>query len=207
MTASTASAPLTSCELRTIRLLGDLGAKFGRVHRLAVKSPAEAVRALMVLKQGFREYLEGDGRRFKLFVKRAGVRDVEREIHMHHAPDAEFVIAPLISGAKRGWAAIVLGVALVGLALTNPVGWEWLAQGSLGYTIAVGVGFSMVLNGVSQLISPQPKFESPENKPSYLFNGPVQTAQQGYPVPVGYGELIIGGAPITASTWSEDLPK
>src|SRR5574344_1910257 len=36
-------------ELRTIRLYGKLGAKFGRVHRLAVSSCAEAMQALAVL--------------------------------------------------------------------------------------------------------------------------------------------------------------
>ena len=48
----------TTQELRTIRLGGVLGKRFGRVHRLAVDSPAEALRALSVIKAGFREFME-----------------------------------------------------------------------------------------------------------------------------------------------------
>jgi len=40
-------------KLRTIRLYGPLGTRFGREFRLAVDSPAEAVRALCVLLPGF----------------------------------------------------------------------------------------------------------------------------------------------------------
>ena len=40
--------------------------------------------------------------------------------------------------------------------------------------------------------------ERPENKPSYSFNGAVNTTAQGHPVPVGYGRLIVGSAVISA---------
>ena len=36
---------------RKIRLKGELGKRFGKVHKLAVKTPAEAIRALCVLKK------------------------------------------------------------------------------------------------------------------------------------------------------------
>lgn len=44
-------------KLKTIRLHGPLGAAFGRVHRLAVSSPAEAVRAMCALYPGFKAFL------------------------------------------------------------------------------------------------------------------------------------------------------
>jgi predicted phage tail protein len=34
--------------------------------------------------------------------------------------------------------------------------------------------------------------ERPENKPSFLFDGPVNTITQGHPVPVGYGKAFVG---------------
>lgn len=43
--------------LRTVRLYGKLGARFGRIHRLAVASAAEAVRALCALRPGFEREL------------------------------------------------------------------------------------------------------------------------------------------------------
>ena len=41
-------------------------------------------------------------------------------------------------------------------------------------------------------------YKAEENK-GYLFNGPVNTTQQGLPVPIAYGELVVGGAVISAS--------
>lgn len=43
--------------LTIIRLYGALGARFGRVHRLAVKTSAEAVKALSINLAGFESYL------------------------------------------------------------------------------------------------------------------------------------------------------
>jgi len=64
------------------------------------------------------------------------------------------------------------------------------------------VGTAMILGGVAQMIAPTPKAnepsERPENKPSYSFNGAVNTTAQGHPVPVGYGRLIVGSAVISA---------
>ena len=67
----------TKTELRTIKLSGFLGKKFGRVHRLAVDSPAEAIRALSVNINGFREFLEnshknGVAYRFLVVHRRIG---------------------------------------------------------------------------------------------------------------------------------------
>ena len=36
------------------------------------------------------------------------------------------------------------------------------------------------------------------------FNGPVNTTAQGNPVPVIYGEMIVGSATISAGIYSED---
>lgn len=59
-----------------------------------------------------------------------------------------------------------------------------------------------------QLISPQMKGlsakDSAENKPSYNFNGAVNTTAQGNPVPLGYGRMIIGSAVISAGIYAMD---
>ena len=67
----------------------------------------------------------------------------------------------------------------------------------------MGFGISMVLGGVVQLLSPQQTYDSaaserPENRPSYNFNGPVNTTAQGHPVPLCYGRMIVGSAVISA---------
>lgn len=197
----------TSQPLRTIRLLGDLGRRFGREHRLAVASPAEAIRALCVIRPGFRQYVESRERWFRVLVRKAPVADFRRELHVQHDPLASFTIAPVIGGAKSKFFQIILGVALIAFAVLNPaLAAVAIAKTTVG-AIATNVGLSLVIGGVAQLLAPTPDYAEPvENQPSYLFNGPVQTTQVGYPVPVGYGELIVGGARISTGIWSEDIP-
>ncbi|WP_260627457.1 tail assembly protein [Pseudomonas protegens] len=44
----------------------------------------------------------------------------------------------------------------------------------------------------------------PNNRPSYSFNGAVNTSVQGNPVPLLYGRMIVGSAVISAGIYSED---
>jgi hypothetical protein len=46
--------------------------------------------------------------------------------------------------------------------------------------------------------------DKPENQPSYAFNGPLNTQAQGNPVPVLYGELIVGSAVLSAGITAKD---
>ena len=202
----------TTQQLRTIRLLGDLGRRFGRVHRLAVATPAEAVRALCVLRRGFREHMDTRERSFRMTVRGAPIVDWDSEPHMRRPPDAEIVIAPVLRGAKSKWAGIALGVIIVAAAFATG-GASLTATGGLAFSgmagqIAFQVGVSMVLGGLAQLLAPTPKLESPSDGTTagYRFGGAVQTSAQGYPVPIGYGELMVGGAQISTGAWSEDIP-
>jgi predicted phage tail protein len=58
------------------------------------------------------------------------------------------------------------------------------------------------------MLAPQPKTpgtpDRPENKPSYVFDGPINTAAQGNPVPVCYGRLIVGSQVISAGMVAEE---
>ena len=60
------------------------------------------------------------------------------------------------------------------------------------------VGVNLALAGVSQLLAPGPETEDQQEE-GYLFNGPVNNIAQGLPVPVCYGELMVGGSPISVS--------
>ncbi|WP_416740186.1 hypothetical protein ACM1ZW_03960 [Pseudomonas sp. NFX71] len=63
-----------------------------------------------------------------------------------------------------------------------------------------------------QMLSPVPKSPSQqeqattENKPSYLFNGAFNSTQQGLPVPVIYGKMLVGSSVVAVGTWAEAIP-
>ena len=202
-------------ELRTIKLGGALGRKFGRIHRLAVESPAEAIRALCVLKQGFREFLEGSERNgfgYKVLTGNVAINkdEAEQTLHIAHGAQTTFTFAPKAIGAKSGLGQILLGVVLVVAAFWT-AGWSLTAL--MGSVAAKGVamfGASLILGGVTQMLAPKIKTGDPKeddkSRPSYLFNGAVNTTAQGQPVPILYGRLMVGSAVVSAGITSKDIP-
>ena len=69
----------------------------------------------------------------------------------------------------------------------------------------VAAGLALLSAGASVLLSKPPKFddfreiEEGKKKVSYLFDGPTNAANEGGPVPVGYGRLIVGSQVIQTS--------
>ena len=202
-----------SDQLRTIRLYGYLGAQFGRVHRLAVASCAEAVQALCVLLPGFERELMTSKDRGVGYACFLGRRNLADDQLCDLAGHEDIRIAPVVQGAKRGGLfTLVLGAALFFAApyLVNPAMAGLLGEGgAMVFGAGVGsMGKLLMLSGVTQLLSPQQKglstADGPDNGASYNFNGPVNTSAQGNPVPLLYGELIIGSASISAGIFAED---
>lgn len=199
----------------TVLLLGELGRRFGRRHRLAIGSAAEAVRALSANFPAFERELVASGERGVghrvLGYRVLSGRDALTLDSLHQPTGQQRItISPVISGAGgNGLGQILLGAAIIAVAWWNPMGWA--AAGSfLSQATLYSVGSSMILGGVAQMIAPTPKAsdpsERPENKPSYSFNGAVNTTAQGHPVPVGYGRLIVGSAVISAGIDVDEVP-
>lgn len=196
--------------LNDLILHGALGRQFGRRHRLAVRSPAEAVRAMCANYPAFERELitsEQRGIGYRVFVGRHAI-DAD-ELHTP-AGAAAIRIAPVVTGAKGGGKSILGGIALIGLSFVPGLQGITLFGSTTLAGVIGNIGFSMLLGGIAQMMSPTPKAqaptERPENKPSTYFDGPVNTTAQGQPVPVGYGEMIIGSAVVSAGITAEDAP-
>jgi predicted phage tail protein len=194
--------------MKTIRLYGDMGKRFGREYRFDVKSPAEAIRALCYQVEGFRAYLyENSESHYKIFV---GGRNSSDEQIFDPSSDREIIrIAPVVQGAGSlgkiiaGAAMIYMAVQTGGMSLTATGAWAAGGTALAGY-VAGQIGMSLIFSGVMGLLSSTPTKTDgpierrPENKPSYNFDGMVNTTAQGHPVPLAYGELVVGSAVISA---------
>lgn len=193
--------------LKTIRLYGVLGAKFGREHKLDIDSPSEAIKALSVLYDGFEQFLANAHLKGLEFAVFKGKRNIaEDELHLD--TKEEIRIAPIIKGSKRGgFFQTVLGIAMIGLAVWNPA---FLAMSATTNSALMLGGAAMAIGGIVQMLSPQPRGlsirQDADNKPSYAFGGAVNTTAQGNPVPLFYGldRREIGGAIISAGIYTED---
>ncbi|ELY5887910.1 tail assembly protein [Cronobacter malonaticus] len=195
-------------ELKTVRLYGALGARFGRVHRLVIASPAEACRALSVILPGFEQYMQTAHLRGLRFAVFRGKKNIGQDELKHNSGEEDIRIAPVISGSKRGGVlqTILGAVLVVGALALGPVGIGAIA-GSTAISIGL-MGGSMMIGGVVQMLSPQPgglaSRQDPDNAPSYAFGGPVNTTAMGNPVGLLYGEREIGGAIVSAGIYTND---
>lgn len=181
--------------MKTILLYSFLGRQFGRVHRYDVASPAEAVRAMCATLKGFRKAIV-DGGAYRVLV--GGKQSLSVEEVPHPVSDRESIrIVPVIAGAGKGIGQVVLGAALVVAGFV-------FAQPQLFY-----VGAALVIGGAAQMLFAPKTPEStdrPENQPSSSFDGAVNTAAQGNPVPVAYGgPLIVGSQVISAGLSVESM--
>jgi predicted phage tail protein len=192
-------------QVRTIRLYGALGREFGRVHHMAVNSAGEAIRALMSQYKGFQKHLidsKDKGIGYAIFY---GKQNLDKDQLFAPCGDDDIRIAPAIIGGKSPWIRIIIGVILIVVVSF----WDYTGTTQTMIANAMfATGVSLVLGGVTQLLTPAPKGmsakDNPMNQPSYNFNGPVNTQAQGHPVAVLYGELIVGSAVLSAGISAVD---
>lgn len=203
--------------MKVVKVYGALKKRLGGQGRFEfdVSTPAEALRALFANFPGLEKWIidsERDGIGYKVKVGKEKIREENiTDLALPWSEQDVFSISPVLAGAGRGgWGQIILGVALVGASLLIPGGW---AIGTLGITKAIavkslvgGIGFAMAMGGVSQLLSPTPKFDMDEASTiqSYSFSGIVNTSQVGTPIPIAYGRVFIGSSVISSGLDTDD---
>lgn len=179
-------------------MYGKLGTKFGREFKLAVKNAQEAVRALCVMVDGFEEYISKPEHQYAIFY---GKDNMSKEELGHPSGKNDIRIAPIPQGSKRGGIfQIIVGVVLVVAG--------FFTGGTTWGPAMMAFGAAMAVSGAMMMLSPQPKgadsLDSVENRSSYSFNGAVNTEAQGNPVPLLYGEAIVGSSVISGGVYTED---
>jgi predicted phage tail protein len=186
-------------KVRNIRLYGKLGAKFGRCFRMAVSNTAEAVQALSAQLPGFEEYLltsKDRGMNFACFI---GDKNIGEEELKMNSSEKDIRIAPVMTGSKKGgFLQVIMGAILV------VVGVVFTAFGNVLGPALINMGVSMMIGGIIQLLTPQPKGRKRDDDQNYSFSGPINTSAQGNPVPLAYGRIKAGSAVISAGIYTAD---
>ena len=204
--------------VRRINLEGELGEKFGKVWNLNVSSPAEAIRAIDVQRKGFRKHFldtHNAGMGYDIIIGDQGIKQVE-EIGFPAPIRDDFTFIPIPAGSKQersGSFYFIVG-AILFAASGGFTGLQNLAAfGGKATTFATAMeggsyffamaGAALMAGGVSMMLAPSITEDDTNEEQSYLFDGPVNTAKQGVPVPVLYGRMIVGGATVSASVSSD----
>jgi predicted phage tail protein len=204
--------------MKKVILEGVLGEKFGRDWLLDIRTPAESIRAIEANRRGFCKFLgesHKDGIHYQILLDEEEIEPVRL---LGPFSDREtFRIVPVIEGASRGALKTIVGFVLIvaGFALAAPSGGGSLSMSEAGFTVigfevTAGMitlaGVALVLSGISASMLEIPDASSGEQKPSYLFAGPVNTISQGGPVPIGYGRLMVGSILVSGGVTVDEVP-
>jgi len=182
--------------LTTVKLYGPLRKKYGKEFKFAASSVGEVIKALCANFKSFRE----DLRKYNYNVFRDFDDLSYNELNTKFS-NKTIRLVPLIAGSKNAGAQIIIGIGLI--ALGGALGATYAAGiGAAAASFSTAVGWSLVFGGVSQLLFKPPKEDLEKTAESKFFNGPVNNVGQGYPVPLGYGELIVGGHTISQSIYN-----
>ncbi|MGQ0977860.1 tail assembly protein [Acinetobacter baumannii] len=214
--------------LKTIKLYGILGQKFGREFKLDVANTREAMRALSVQIAGFEHFMlhaHEQGLRFAVFLKRknssnkrgkkrpaiydhetkrliTGDNIGEEQLDMNTEAEVIHIVPRVVgAGGNNGILQLVLGAILIAASFIPGIGQA--AQVAL-----IGAGAGMAMGGVASML--MPKIDNTQdqnqdgNRANKGFGGAVTTVAQGNPVPILYGQREIGGFIISAGQYPED---
>lgn len=205
-------------KLIEVKLLGELGRKFGRKFRFMASSPRDVMSALCNQLKGFKEYMASaheKGVGFRLVNDNDEGMDYDNLI----MPCNRLIIAPIVTGGGSV-GRILLGVALVALSFVSfgaGIGFAGFtsvaaakaagtaAGFSLGSGILFNLGLGLVLTGVASLLTPQQQVATPsdsERKDSFLFDRTTELTTQGQPIPLLYGRFLAASPLVISSAIS-----
>mgnify|MGYP003660121416 CR=1 FL=1 len=187
--------------MKTIKIYGQLAKAVGqRVFRAEVESVAEAVRFL-IANFPHLEHLMADQ-----YYRVSSGRHIlsEQELHYPVGETEVISITPVIAGAGA-IGRIIVGVLLIAASFFIP---GVALFGVALAPIVLGIGVSLVLGGVAQLLSPVPSTQVGEKDPkaidSYSFSGIQNTSRSGLPIPIIYGQVVVGSITISAGTTTQN---
>ena len=188
--------------LRKIKLYGRLAKFVGhRVLEADVATAAEAVRFLVANWPELERHMNDQHYRVSI-----GTYDLDLEELHHPAGAAPISFVPVVAGAGAV-GRILAGVAIIAFAIVT-AGAGLVAGLGLGFgastAISIGlVGASLIFGGVAQLLTPTPKVPQGSDgqddpRKSYSFSGIQNVSRAGVPVPIVYGETVVGSVLISA---------
>ena len=183
-----------------IYLHGTLAQEYGKAFRFEIAKPKDVLKAIDANKEGFIArilQLQREGFLYDIIVDKQRITSPQQlEIQTVQRID----IVPAIVGSGF----IIGAVVSVG---------SWLFSGGFLANIIIAVG----LAALQYLLTPKQDLGLPERqqlsaeanamKASYVFSTHINTAQQGHPVPLGYGRLKVGSAVIQSSMKSLPTEK
>lgn len=181
---------------QTVRLLGDLGERYGAEHQYHnLRSPSEAIKLLCINYPALQKeltYAHEQGVGYK--VIQAGLELDYDDLALPLGQN-DLIVTPVVAGSGGSTGKILLGVGLIAASFLLPgaglfgttsvfgAAAATTAAGTATFATALGtafsaVGASLIFGGVAEMLSPQPKLPSFDGGVSGMqrFGGGAQAA-------------------------------
>ena len=192
--------------MQRVLLEGELGNRFGREWNTSCDKLIDIFKLIECQRDGFRPYMiecQENGIMFEIKRGNEYIQD-ESELLLSVSDD-DITVFPVPAGSKGNVGKLIMAALLIwgGMYVLQTAAafstvipqWAYTTMQVVGYSSMV-IGTSMGLRTINEMLMPDPAQTEDD---SYLFNGPINNAEQGAAIPILYGEMIVGGVTINSS--------
>lgn len=183
--------------IRNVYLQGDIGDRFGQKFSINSESCVDIFKCIEANRPNFKEYLKQcKDNNLDIEVKMHDKRIETEEGLRMPLKEGDVTITIIPSGSKSAGEKLGAAILIILSFFYPPVAQFLVVDGSLTLagSMAAGMAANLAISGITQLLAPDPEGDgSPEN---YLYKGDAHIIDEGDPVPLLYGRLLIAGSPI-----------
>ncbi|MDJ7444825.1 tail assembly protein [Salmonella enterica] len=207
--AATNTLDMAESPVAKICLHGDLE-RFGRRFSLSIKTGAEGVYALTMQIPGFREKMSEGWYQIRIAGEDVSEETLSARLHEPLPPGAVIHIVPRMEGAKNsGLVQVIAGAALIVASFIPGLNVAvWAGMAATWSSLAFSIGASLMLGGVAQMLAPKPHAPSihhaDNGRQNVYFSSLDNMIAQGNPLPILYGEMLVGSRRISQSLSTRD---
>lgn len=166
-----------------VKFYGNLK-QFGDKFKINANTAQEALNCLYLQVKGLKENIRNGFFKVRIDKKQMNEQTIQFGLQSKLSPNSVIHIVPVAAGAKNGgFLGVIAGVVMMVVGMYT--GQYWL----------VGMGAGMMIGGVAQMLTKTPKMKNSsdqDGKQSTSFSNLDNTGAQGEPVPLAYGEIMVG---------------
>lgn len=159
---------------------------------------------------GFREKMSEGWYQIRIAGEDVSEDALSARLHEPLPPGAVIHIVPRMEGAKNsGLVQVIAGAALIVASFIPGLNVAvWAGMAATWSSLAFSIGASLMLGGVAQMLAPKPHAPSihhaDNGRQNVYFSSLDNMIAQGNPLPILYGEMLVGSRRISQSLSTRD---